>query len=115
MAEYEQKGRPRQELTNHGKTTQNEQHCSGRDSAADKSLQERDPFYKAFWDGFIERSSVTLPLYDAAIYPAEMLNKLSILIEDRKGHVNPEKIQLAEKLTPFEDSIRRMRMAYQVI
>jgi hypothetical protein len=113
MAEYEQKGRPSQELINHG--TANQQHSSERDSAVGKSLQERNPFYKAFWDRFIEKSSVMLPLHDPAIYPADMLNKLSILIEDREGHLNPEKIRLAEKLTPFEDSIRKMRMAYQVI
>jgi hypothetical protein len=86
------KGRPRQELTNQDKGNLSKQHSSERDSAAANPLQERDPFYKAFWDNFIERTSVIQPLQDPAIYPVDMLNMLSILIEDRNGHLNPAKI-----------------------
>src|SRR4051812_42368160 len=83
MAEYEQEGRPNQELTTQGKANQLKQHDFHGESAANKSLTEHDPFYTAFWERFVEKSSIVPLGEDPAFWPANMLIKFNLLEAQR--------------------------------
>jgi hypothetical protein len=115
MAEYEQEGRPNQELTTQGKANQLKQHDFHGESAANKSLTEHDPFYTAFWERFVEKSSVVPLGEDPAFWPANMLIEFNLLEAQRGDLTYPPKAELAEKLAPLQNSIRRMRLAYEII
>jgi hypothetical protein len=109
------KGRPNQEVITQGKANQAEQQGAHGEAAANKSLAEQDTFYPAFWERFVEKSSVVPLGEDPVLWPVHMLIEFNLLEPQRGDIQNLAKADLAEKLAPIQDSIRRMRMAYQVI
>jgi|SRR4051812_444019 hypothetical protein len=109
------KGRAGQEIINHGKVSQVEKHGVKSESAANKPLTEQDAFYPAFWERFIEKSSVAPLGEDPAFWPAYMFIEFNLLEAQRGDLTYAPKAELAEKLAPLQNSIRRMRLAYEII
>jgi hypothetical protein len=86
------------------------------DSSTAAPLTERDPFYSAFWENVIETSRNVLQGEEPAWWPIRVLFELDDLVTYREMSIlSPRKAELAAKLAPIHDSIRKIKTAYSII
>ena len=86
-----------------------------RPGAKESSTQvEQNPFYAAFWDKVVEQSSIVPSGEDPAFWPRSVFEKFEFDIASRDYLKDKARHELATKLMPIEDSIRRVRTAYEI-
>jgi hypothetical protein len=86
------------------------------DTSSTRPLTEQDPFYPAFWHNVIEKSSNVPPGENPAWWPIRVLNELDELVTYRDISIlSPRKAELADKLGPIQDSLRKIKTAFSII
>jgi hypothetical protein len=75
---------------------------------------EHDAFYPSFWDKFVEQSSIVPTGEDPAFWPRKAFLSFEELLEN-KDYINDKaKHELAIKLTPIQENMRKVRIAYEI-
>lgn len=86
------------------------------DSSQTRALTDTDPFYPAFWENVIETSSNVPQGEDSAWWPIRVLFELDDTVTHRQRSIlSPRKAELAAKLAPIHDSIRKIKTAYSIV
>jgi hypothetical protein len=81
-----------------------------------QELAKPDEFYQAFWDRVVEQSSIAPQGVDPAFWPNRVLTEFELLAStDRAFIKDKSRYELAGKLAPVKDSIKKIRTAYQII
>jgi hypothetical protein len=99
---------PTDELPHHTRSAQ-------RPGAKESSTHiEQNPFYAAFWDKIVEQSSVSPSGEDPAFWPRSVFEKFEFDIANRDYLKDKTRHEFVTKLLPIEDSINRIRTAYEI-
>jgi hypothetical protein len=75
---------------------------------------EQDPLYAAFWNRFIDQASEVPTGEDPAFWPRKVFLKFEELIENKDFITDKAKHELATKLTPIQESMLKVRTAYEI-
>lgn len=90
--------------------------AANHDSSTTRPLTEQDSFCPAFWQNVIDTSSNVPQGEEPAWWPIRVLYELDDLITYRNISIlSSRKAELAAKLAPIHDSIRKIKTAYSII
>ena len=96
--------------------TGNEPAGAAAETKPARALAEQDAFYPAFWERVVEQSSVAPQGQDPAYWPSRVLFEFDALASGDRAYIKDKaKYELAGKLAPIKDSIKKVRTAYQIV